>query len=88
MVSKQRKEEIIKEFGHSKSDSGSIAVQIALLTEDIEKLKPHFQKNKKDLHSKRGFIAKINRRKKYLLYLKNKDFEAYQILIKKLGLRK
>lgn len=88
MVSKQRKEEIIKEFGISKTDSGSVAVQIALLTEDIENLKPHFQQNKKDLHSKRGFIAKINKRKKYLLYLKNRDFEAYQTLIKKLGIRK
>lgn len=88
MVSKERKQEIIEKFGNGKNDSGSIEVQIAILTEDIENLKPHFKKNKKDLHSMRGFIAKINKRKKYLNYLKEKDFEKYQNLIKELGIRK
>lgn len=88
MVSSQRKKELIKEFGHNEKDSGSIEVQIAILTEDIENLKPHFQKNKKDLHSQRGFIAKIEKRKKYLEYLKENNFESYSALIKKLNLRK
>lgn len=88
MVSSERKKELIKEFGKNEKNSGSIEVQIAILTEDIENLKPHFQKNPKDLHSKRGFIAKIEQRKKYLEYLKEKDFDSYSALIKKLNIRK
>ncbi|MGL4343261.1 MAG: 30S ribosomal protein S15 [Metamycoplasmataceae bacterium] len=88
MVTKQRKLELTKEFGKNEKDSGAIEVQIAILTEDIENLKPHFLKNKKDLHSKRGFIAKINKRKKYLSYLKENNFDSYQNVIKKLDLRK
>lgn len=88
MVSKERKLELIKEFGGSIQNSGSIEVQIAILTEDIENLKPHFTKNPKDIHSKRGFIAKIEKRKKYLNYLKDTNYESYASLIKKLNLRK
>ncbi|MGL5520018.1 MAG: 30S ribosomal protein S15 [Metamycoplasmataceae bacterium] len=88
MVSKERKLALTKEFGKSDKDTGSVEVQIAILTEDIENLKPHFLTNKKDLHSKRGFIAKINRRKKYLSYLKENDFASYQNVLKKLNLRK
>lgn len=88
MVSSERKKELIKEFGKDVKNSGSIEVQIAILTEDIENLKPHFQKNPKDLHSKRGFIAKIEQRKKYLEYLKEKDYDSYVTLIKKLNIRK
>lgn len=88
MVSKERKAELIKEFGGSDKNSGSIEVQIAILTEDIENLKPHFTKNPKDLHSKRGFIAKIEQRKKYLEYLKEKNYDSYAALIKKLNIRK
>ncbi len=88
MVSKEKKLELIKEFGGNEKNSGSIEVQIAILTEDIENLKPHFLKNKKDLHSKRGFIAKIEQRKKYLVYLKENNYESYSSLIGKLGIRK
>lgn len=88
MVDSKRKQEIIKEFGKSSKDSGSVEVQIAILTEDIENLKPHFQKNPKDLHSKRGFIAKIEQRKKYLEYLKQNNYDSYAALIKKLNIRK
>lgn len=88
MVSKERKFELIKEFGGNEKNSGQIEVQIAILTEDIEKLKPHFLKNPKDLHSKRGFIAKIEKRKKYLAYLKENNYESYVALIKKLNIRK
>ena len=65
-LSKELKAEIVKTYGKDAKDTGSVEVQIAILTEDIENLKPHFQKNPKDLHSKRGFIAKIEQRKKYL----------------------
>ncbi len=87
-ISKQKKQQIIKKFGSSDKDTGSLEVQIAILTEDIEKLKPHFENNKKDNHSKRGFIAKIQKRKKYLAHLRDTDFESYKKLIAKLGLRK
>jgi small subunit ribosomal protein S15 len=87
-ISKQQKEEIIKKFGASDKDTGSLEVQIAILTADIEVLKPHFEKNKKDNHSKRGFIAKIQRRKKYLAHLRETNFESYAKLIAELGLRK
>ena len=88
MVSSKRKQELIKEFGKDPKNSGSIEVQIAILTEDIENLKPHFTKKPKDIHSKRGFIAKIEQRKKYLDYLKTKDYDSYANLIKKLNIRK
>ncbi len=88
MVSKERKLELITEFGGNNKNSGSIEVQIALLTEDIENLKPHFLTNKKDLHSRKGFIAKIEQRKKYLVYLKENNYESYSTLIAKLGIRK
>ena len=88
MVSSKRKQELIKEFGKDPKNSGSIEVQIAILTEDIENLKPHFIKNPKDINYKRGFIAKIEQRKKYLDYLKTKDYDSYANLIKKLNIRK
>ncbi len=88
MVSKERKLELITEFGGNNKNSGSIEVQIAILTEDIENLKPHFLINKKDLHSRRGFISKIEQRKKYLVYLKDNNYESYSTLIAKLGIRK
>ena len=88
MISKEKKAEIVKKFGGSEKNTGSIEVQIAILTEDIETLKPHFADNKKDNHSKRGFIAKINKRKSLLSYLKSESFDRYQALIKALGLRK
>lgn len=88
MVSKERKAQLIQEFGGNNKNSGAMEVQIAILTEDIEKLKPHFLQNPKDLHSKRGFIAKIEKRKKYLAYLKENNYESYVALIKKLNIRK
>lgn len=88
MVSSKTKQELIKKFGKNEKDSGSIEVQIAILTEDIENLKSHFTKNPKDLHSKRGFIAKIEQRKKYLEYLKVHNYDSYASLIKKLNIRK
>lgn len=88
MVSNEKKLELIKTYGKNEKDSGSIEAQIAILTEDIENLKPHFQKNKKDLHSRRGFIAKINHRKKLLSYLRKTQFNSYAELIKKLNIRK
>jgi len=88
MVTKEQKIKIAKEFGGSEKNTGDTAVQIAILTAEIEDLKPHFAANKKDKHSMRGFIAKIEKRKKLISYLKNTDFARYQKTIKALGLRK
>ena len=88
MITKEKKAELAIEFGGSAKNTGATQVQIAILTAEIEDLKKHFEINKKDNHSRRGFIAKIELRKKLLKYLKTNDFELYQTTIKKLGLRK
>ncbi len=87
-VSKERKNELIVKFGGNAKNTGSIEAQIAILTEDINILTPHFKANHKDNHSRRGFLAKIQKRKDLLKYLKAQDFNKYQALIKELGLRK
>ncbi len=87
MLSKERKEQIIKEFQVSENDCGSAQVQIALLTADINDLNEHFKVHKKDHHSRRGLLKKIGHRRNLLKYLRENDLEAYRELIKKLGLR-
>ena len=88
MITKEQKLKIIKEFGGSQTNTGDTSVQIAILTHEINDLSKHFEKNKKDLHSKRGFISKIEKRKRLLTYLKFKNFDKYKQTIKKLKLRK
>ncbi len=87
-MSKIRKAEIIKEFQKSQNDVGSVEVQIALLTEEINTLTEHFKIHIHDFHSKRGLQKMVGKRKKLLSYLKNTDVVAYRELIKKLNLRK
>ena len=82
------KKEIIKDFGKNNTDTGSTEVQVALLTKKINELSEHFKIHKKDHHSRRGLLGMINNRRKLLKYLKGKNEEGYQELIKKLGLRK
>ena len=82
------KKEIIKGFGKNNTDTGSTEVQVALLTKKINELSEHFKTHKKDHHSRRGLLGMINNRRKLLKYLKGKNEEGYQALIKKLGLRK
>ena len=84
----ERKAEIVKEFGTVENDTGSPEVQIALLTDNIVTLQSHFKDHKQDHHSRRGLIRMVNQRRKLLDYLKGKDFDRYQSLIKKLGLRR
>jgi small subunit ribosomal protein S15 len=88
MVTKEKKYELIKKYGKNEKDTGSVEAQIAILTEDIALLTVHFKEHKKDKHSQRGFMAKINKRKKLLAYLKDNNLEAYLALIKELNLRK
>ncbi|UUD37136.1 30S ribosomal protein S15 [Mycoplasmopsis californica] len=88
MLTKDTKAKLVQKFGKDKKNTGAIEVQIALLTQDIETLKPHFQANPKDNHSKRGFMAKINKRKSLLAYLKRTNYDSYAKLIAELGIRK
>ncbi len=87
-MTKERKLEIIKEFGRFEGDTGSPEVQIALLTERINHLTQHFQTHQKDHHSRRGMLMLIGQRRGLLNYLKEKDIDAYRELIAKLGIRK
>ena len=86
-MDKQRKSEIIAQFKQSEQDTGSVQVQIALLTERINHLTEHLKTNKKDNHSRRGLLMMVGKRKGFLQYLKNKDIEAYRKLIKELNIR-
>jgi len=79
---------IIKEYQKDPSDTGSIDVQVALLTARIRHLTDHFKTHKKDHHSRRGLLRLVSQRKKLLAYIKNNDLTAYANLISKLGLRK
>ena len=94
MVTAEQKREIVKTYGKSEHDTGSAAVQIALLTARIKDLAAHLSNHKteagnyKDKHSYRGLEKMINKRKSFQKYLMRKDEKAYGELIAKLGLRK
>ena len=79
---------IIKEYQKDPSDTGSVDVQVALLTARIRHLTEHFKTHKKDNHSRRGLLRLVSQRKKLLAYIKNNDLSAYANLISRLGLRK
>ncbi|HBH26566.1 MAG TPA: 30S ribosomal protein S15 [Rhodospirillaceae bacterium] len=83
-----QKAEVIKEYQTGKGDTGSPEVQVALLTQRISTLSEHMKTHKKDLHSRRGLLAMVARRRKLLDYLKRKDAGRYTALIKRLGLRR
>ena len=87
-ISADRKSELIKEYATKSKDTGSPEVQVAILTERIVNLTGHFKDHKKDLHSRRGLLMMVNRRRRLLDYLKSIDVPRYAGLIKRLGLRK
>ena len=86
-MEKERKQEIISKFAQSKNDTGSIQVQVALLTERINELTEHLKANKKDNHSRRGLLKMVGKRKGFLAYLEKKDIDAYRELKKQLNIR-
>jgi small subunit ribosomal protein S15 len=88
MISKEKKNAIIKEYARSEGDTGSPEVQIAVLTARIAELTEHLKANPKDFHSTRGMLKMIGRRKGLLTYLREKDIERYRDLIGRLGLRR
>ncbi|MGE5530610.1 MAG: 30S ribosomal protein S15 [Bacteroidota bacterium] len=88
MLDKQDKQEIISRFATKEGDTGSPAVQIALLTGRIEYLTAHLQLHKKDHHSRRGLLKLVGQRRRLLNYLRNNDIERYRALLGELGLRR
>ena len=87
-LTKERKAELVKQFGKNEKDTGSVQVQIALLTEQIKALTAHLKANHKDAHSKRSLLVLVGQRRSLLNYLARSDREAYLKLILELGLRK
>ncbi|KRM12508.1 30S ribosomal protein S15 [Paucilactobacillus suebicus] len=87
-ISKERKNEIIKEYARHDGDTGSTEVQVAVLTADINELNEHLRVHKKDFHSQRGLMKKIGHRRNLLAYLRKNDVQSYRELIQKLGLRR
>ncbi|HEQ71227.1 MAG TPA: 30S ribosomal protein S15 [Spirochaetia bacterium] len=85
---KEKKTELVSQFGKSGADTGATEVQIALITERINNLTGHFQMHKKDYNSQRGLLKLVGKRRRLLQYLKTNDLERYRTLIDKLNLRK
>ena len=88
MISKEKKSQIIAQYGRKPCDTGSPEVQIAILTERINELTQHLQSNPKDHHSRRGLLMMVGHRRGLLDYLKKTDLDGYRALIEKLGIRK
>ena len=88
MISKEKKQAIIAEFGRCAGDTGSPEVQIALLTFRIKNLTEHLKDNKKDHHSRRGLHMMVGQRRNLLAYLQKNDIERYRAIIARLGIRK
>ena len=88
MISQERKQAIMKEYARTEGDTGSVEVQVAVLTAEINTLTEHMKKNPKDYHSNRGLMKKIGHRRNLMTYLRNSDVNRYRDLVARLGLRK
>lgn len=86
-IEKNKKSSLIKDFGINGTDTGSVEVQTAVLTERIKNITEHCKTNAKDFSSRRGLLMLVARRKRLLAYLKKKSLERYTKLIEKLGLK-
>jgi len=87
-LTKEKKQELIGQYGREDGDTGSAEVQIALLTERINHLTEHLRTHSKDHHSRRGLLMMVGQRRRLLNYLQRKDLEGYRALIRELGLRR
>ena len=87
-ISKEVKAQLVAEFGKNEKDSGSVEVQIAILTYEINRLNEHLKVNIHDFHTRRGLLKKVGHRRNLLNYLKEKDINSYRNVISKLNLRK
>ena len=88
MITKEIKQQIIKEYALKEGDTGSPEVQIAILTYRINDLNEHLKMHKKDHHSRRGLLKMVGQRRNLLAYLKDNELDRYRELIARLGLRK
>ena len=88
MISKEKKQAIIAEYGRKEGDTGSPEVQVAILTARIKELTEHLKENHKDHHSRRGLLKMVGKRRGLLAYLNETDIERYRSLIERLGIRK
>ena len=86
-ISRERVAELVKEYGKNEQDTGSAEVQVAILSERIRNLTEHLKVHKKDHHTRRGLLMLVGKRRRLLVYIKNRDIEEYRALIKKLGIR-
>ena len=86
-ISKERKAELIKTYGKNEHDSGSAAVQVAILTDRIKELTEHMKSHKKDFHTRRGLLMLVGKRRRLLSYIKGNDINEYRELIAELGIR-
>jgi len=88
MLTKTRKQKVIKEAAIHDKDTGSPEVQIAILTKRIDELSQHLKTHKKDVHSRRGLLSMVADRQSHLRYLQKKNTRRYNAIIKKLELKK
>lgn len=88
MLTLRKKQNIIKEYKLHETDTGSVEVQIAMLTKQINELTDHLKKNKKDNHSRRGLLKMVGKRRRLLEYLSTTNNKSYTSVVKKLGLKK
>ena len=88
MITKERKSELVEEYGDSPNDTGTAEVQIAIFTERISNLTDHLKDHPKDHSTRHGLLKLVGKRRRLLNYLKDKDIERYRTLIQDLGLRK
>ena len=86
-INLKNKAEIVKTYGKNEKDTGSAAVQIAMMTQKISELTEHLKSNKKDFATKRGLLMMVGKRKRLLAYIKSQNLDEYRELIKKLGIR-
>lgn len=88
MITKDKKQAVIADLQKSKTDTGSSAVQVGILTKRIEEITEHLKHNKHDFMARRGLLQMVGKRKRHLAYIAKHDSQEYLALIKKLGLRR
>ena len=86
-INLKNKQEIVKEYGKNEKDTGSSAVQVAMMTQKISELTEHLKSNKKDFATKRGLLMMVGKRKRLLAYIKSQNLDEYRELIKNLRIR-
>ena len=87
-LTQEKKQELIEKYGRSEGDTGSVEVQVALLTERINELTEHLRTHTKDHHSRRGLLMLVGKRRRLLRYLQGSDLDRYRQVVADLGLRR